>query len=61
MNAAIDQQRELYIKENKLETAIKAKINKKYKNKESSEYYGPLPEENDELGLFYWVLRGMRY
>ena len=53
MNAAIDQQCELYIRENGLEKEVEAKIKKRYKGKgiERPRYNGELPEGNDGLGL----------
>ena len=51
MNAAIDQQCEIYIKENGLEKEVEAKIIKIYKNKERPKYNGDLPEGNNGLGL----------
>ncbi|MBT8254413.1 MAG: methylmalonyl-CoA mutase family protein, partial [Bacteroidia bacterium] len=53
MNAAIDQQCELYIKENNLEKEIEAKIAAIYKKKKVKRphYHGELPEGNDGLGL----------
>ncbi len=53
MNAAIDQQCELYIKENGLEKEVEAKIAKIYKEKGVPRpvYNGTLPEGNDGLGL----------
>nr|WP_315239638.1 methylmalonyl-CoA mutase family protein [uncultured Flavobacterium sp.] len=53
MNAAIDQQCELYIKANYLEKEVEAKINKIYKEKgvERPHYQDDLPEGNNGLGL----------
>src|ERR1017187_8631955 len=53
MNAAIDQQCELYIREHKLEAEITKKINKQYADKglRRPAYQGPLPEGNNGLGL----------
>ncbi|MBT8190455.1 MAG: methylmalonyl-CoA mutase family protein, partial [Bacteroidia bacterium] len=53
MNAAIDQQCELYIRENGLEQEVEQKIVKIYKGKEKLRpvYHGKLPEGNDGLGL----------
>ncbi|MEM9687033.1 MAG: methylmalonyl-CoA mutase family protein, partial [Bacteroidota bacterium] len=52
MNAAIDQQCEIYIKENRLEDTIEAKIAALYKEKGMARptYNGELPEGNDGLG-----------
>lgn len=60
MNAAIDQQCELYIKENKLEKEVEAKINKIYKEKgvERPRYNGDLPAGNDGLGLMLLGVTG---
>src|SRR5690554_930544 len=60
MNAAIDQQCEIYIKENGLEKEVKAKIAKIYKEKglEIPKYNGTLPEGNDGLGLMLLGVTG---
>ena len=58
MNAAIDQQCEIYIKENGLEEEVKAKINKLYEGKERPKYHGTLPESNDGLGLMLLGVTG---
>ena len=60
MNAAIDQQCEIYIKENGLEKDIEAKIAKIYKDKgvERPQYHGGLPEGNDGLGLMLLGVTG---
>jgi len=58
MNAAIDQQCELYIKENGLEKEVEAKIAKIYKGKERPTYNGELPEGNDGLGLMLLGVTG---
>ncbi|MEY8869146.1 methylmalonyl-CoA mutase family protein [Meridianimaribacter flavus] len=60
MNAAIDQQCELYIKENGLEKEVEAKIAKIYKEKgvERPKYNGELPEGNNGLGLFLLGVTG---
>ncbi|WP_299395672.1 methylmalonyl-CoA mutase family protein [uncultured Gelidibacter sp.] len=60
MNAAIDQQCELYIKENGLEKEVEAKIAKIYKDKgvERPTYNGDLPETNDGLGLMLLGVTG---
>jgi len=60
MNAAIDQQCELYIIENGLEKEVEAKIQKRYKGKgiERPRYYGELPEGNDGLGLLLLGVTG---
>ena len=60
MNAAIDQQCELYIKENKLEKEIDAKIAAIYKTKGTIRptYQGELPEGNNGLGLMLLGVTG---
>lgn len=51
MNAAIDQQCEIYIKENGLEDEVKAKLAEIFKDHPQPKYNGDLPEGNDGLGL----------
>ncbi|HEY9117457.1 MAG TPA: methylmalonyl-CoA mutase family protein, partial [Roseivirga sp.] len=60
MNAAIDQQCEIYIKENGLEKEVEAKIAKIYKDKgvDRPAYQGELPEGNDGLGLMLLGVTG---
>ncbi|MFC6264695.1 methylmalonyl-CoA mutase family protein [Flavobacterium panici] len=60
MNAAIDQQCELYIKVNELEKEVEAKINKIYAGKgiERPKYQGDLPEGNNGLGLMLLGVTG---
>jgi methylmalonyl-CoA mutase len=60
MNAAIDQQCELYIKEKGLEEEVEAKIEKIYNNKGVArpKYQGALPEGNDGLGLMLLGVTG---
>ncbi|RAJ13235.1 methylmalonyl-CoA mutase family protein [Olleya aquimaris] len=58
MNAAIDQQCELYIKEHGLEKEVEAKIEKIYKDKERPKYNGELPEGNNGLGLMLLGVTG---
>ncbi|KAA3650567.1 MAG: methylmalonyl-CoA mutase [Bacteroidetes bacterium] len=60
MNAAIDQQCELYIKENGLEKQVEAKIAAIYQEKGVArpKYQGPLPEGNDGLGLMLLGVTG---
>ena len=60
MNAAIDQQCELYIKKNGLEKEIDKKINDIYKAKglKRPVYDGALPEGNDGLGLMLLGVTG---
>jgi isobutyryl-CoA mutase len=60
MNAAIDQQCELYIKANGLEDEVNAKIEAIYKAKgtERPRYNGDLPQGNDGLGLMLLGVTG---
>ncbi|WP_347159102.1 methylmalonyl-CoA mutase family protein [Pontibacter chitinilyticus] len=60
MNAAIDQQCELYIKEHGLEEEINQKIDAIYKEKGVArpQYQGKLPEGNDGLGLLLLGVTG---
>jgi methylmalonyl-CoA mutase len=60
MNAAIDQQCEIYIKENGLEKEVEQKIKAIYDKKGTKRpsYQGPLPEGNDGLGLFLLGVTG---
>jgi methylmalonyl-CoA mutase len=58
MNAAIDQQCEIYIKENDLEKQVEAKIAKLYKGKQRPRYNGDLPEGNNGLGLMLLGVTG---
>jgi methylmalonyl-CoA mutase len=60
MNAAIDQQCELYIRKHKLEQEVKLKIDEIYKKKGvlRPAYQGPLPEGNDGLGLMLLGVTG---
>ena len=60
MNAAIDQQCEIYIKQNGLEKEIDDKINSIYKVKgvPRPKYNGELPEGNDGLGLMLLGVTG---
>ncbi len=60
MNAAIDQQCELYIKKNGLEAEVKKKIEEIYKAKgiERPTYQGVLPEGNNGLGLLLLGVTG---
>ena len=60
MNAAIDQQCELYIKKNGLEAEVKKKIAEIYKNHEGERpsYQGNLPKGNDGLGLMLLGVTG---
>jgi isobutyryl-CoA mutase len=60
MNAAIDQQCEIYIKANQLEKEVEKKIADLYKTKGSvrPSYQGELPEGNDGLGLMLLGVTG---
>jgi len=58
MNAAIDQQCELYIREKGLEKEIENKIEDIYKDKERPIYNGDLPEGNNGLGLMLLGVTG---
>jgi len=60
MNAAIDQQCELYIKENDLEDEVDNTINEIYKTKgiERPRYNGELPQGNNGLGLMLLGVTG---
>ncbi|AUC85293.1 methylmalonyl-CoA mutase [Polaribacter sp. ALD11] len=60
MNAAIDQNCEKYIVENKLEKQVDAKFNDIYESKglERPTYQGKLPEGNNGLGLMLLGLTG---
>lgn len=60
MNAAIDQQCEVYIKENGLEEEVRAKIDKHFadKGQKQPQYNGDLPEGNNGLGLMLLGLTG---
>ncbi len=62
MNAAIDQQCELYIKEKGLEKEIRSKIQDLYKKQGLSvpQYRGELPAGNDGLGLMLLGVTGDR-
>lgn len=60
MNAAIDQQCELYIKNNGLEEEVAAKIDAIYSSSPDSRprYHGALPEDHDGLGLMLLGVTG---
>jgi methylmalonyl-CoA mutase len=58
MNAAIDQQCEIYIKQNGLEDEVNGKIKSIYKGAERPSYQGPLPKGNDGLGLMLLGVTG---
>ncbi|MCA9731732.1 methylmalonyl-CoA mutase family protein, partial [candidate division KSB1 bacterium] len=60
LNAAIDQQCEVYIRENGMVEEIESTINKIYKNKNlpRPRYNGTLPETNNSLGLLLLGITG---
>ncbi len=60
MNAAIDQQCELYIREQGLEADVEARLREKYDERGVTRprYRGDLPEGNDGLGLMLLGLTG---
>ncbi len=58
MNAAIDQQCELYIKEHGLEKEVEQKINALYPNGDRPKYNAEIPEGNDGLGLMLLGVTG---
>ena len=61
MNAAIDQQCELYIRKNGLEKEVEEKIKKIYSEKKNTnrpKYNYPIPEGNDSLGLMLLGVTG---
>ena len=60
MNAAIDQQCELYIKENGLEPLVEAKLKAVYDDNKlpRPKYEGEIPDGNDGLGLLLLGLTG---
>ncbi len=60
MNAAIDQQCEIYIKNNGLEEEVNRKIDSFYSGKGTKrpQYQGKLPKGNDGLGLFLLGITG---
>ncbi len=60
MNAAIDQQCEIYIKQNGLEEEVRQKIDSIYKGREHERpaYQGALPKSNDGLGLMLLGVTG---
>lgn len=60
INAAIDQQCELYIKENGLETEVENKIQEIYRKKNiiRPQYQGGLPQGNNGLGLMLLGVTG---
>ena len=60
MNAAIDQECEKYIFDNKLEVEVEKKIKDIYASKgiKRPEYQGEIPEGNNKLGLFLLGITG---
>ena len=60
MNAAIDQQCELYIRQQGLEDLVEAKLRERYESRglERPIYRGKLPEGNDGLGLLLLGITG---
>jgi isobutyryl-CoA mutase len=60
MNAAIDQQCEMYIRENNLEHLVEAKLKALYDDKglERSKYRGDIPKGNNGLGLLLLGITG---
>lgn len=58
MNAAIDQQCELYIRQEGLEAEVTKKIEDLYQNAQRPSYQGKLPEGNDGLGLMLLGVTG---
>ena len=60
MNAAVDQQCELYIKEHGLEDLVEAKLKSLYEDKglKRPQYRGDIPEGNDSLGLMLLGITG---
>jgi methylmalonyl-CoA mutase len=58
MNAAIDQQCEVYIKQNGLEAEVNKKIESLYKGKIRPSYQGSLPKGHDGLGLMLLGVTG---
>lgn len=62
MNTAIDQQCEIYIRQNGLEEEVKKKIEEEYRSKGLTppKYNAPLPQGNDGLGLLLLGTTGDR-
>lgn len=58
MNTAIDQQCEIYIKQNGLEGSVTKKIGELYKDADRPSYQGNLPKGNDGLGLMLLGVTG---
>ncbi|MBX7180540.1 MAG: methylmalonyl-CoA mutase family protein [Bacteroidia bacterium] len=58
MNAAIDQQCEIYIRQNGLEQEVEATIQAIYQGKPRPKYQGEIPDGNDGLGLMLLGVTG---
>ncbi|MEC7263678.1 MAG: methylmalonyl-CoA mutase family protein, partial [Bacteroidota bacterium] len=58
MNAAIDQNCEKYIRENRLEKEVEQRIKEMYNNDQRPTYFGHLPEGNNGLGLMLLGVTG---
>jgi isobutyryl-CoA mutase len=58
MNAAIDQQCEIYIRNNGVESEVREKITNLYKGSSRPTYQGSLPKGNDGLGLMLLGVTG---
>jgi len=58
MNTAIDQQCEIYIRENSLEAEVQNKIAKIFENTERPRYNSEIPDGNDGLGLMLLGVTG---
>jgi methylmalonyl-CoA mutase len=60
LNAAIDQQCELYIREHGIEAEVEARIAARYEDRgeQRPTYHGPLPDGNDGLGLMLLGVTG---
>ncbi len=58
MNAAIDQQCEIYIRQNGLTDEVEQKIAQKYQDLPRPRYQGDLPQGNDGLGLLLLGVTG---
>ncbi len=58
LHAAIDQQCELYIKENNLKSKVDKLISTIFKNKKRPIYNGSLPENHNKLGLYLLGVSG---
>jgi methylmalonyl-CoA mutase len=58
MNAAIDQQCELYIRKQGMEAEVRKKIDALYQDKTKPAYHGDLPKGNDGLGLMLLGVTG---